>query len=628
MYNLTHGYREQQVFQVRGSDRNLDMEELTSVLNKVEEVLVRCGGQRLDLPRVVVVGDQSSGKSSVLEGLVGRSFLPRGTGTVTRRPLLLHLQTPAAGAASIGNHVTFQHIDKVFTDFEEVMQEIQDETDRVAGSNKGICSQPIVMTFFSKDAPPDLTLIDLPGIVKVPMGDQPPDIETTIRGLVMEYVTNPNSIILAVVTANTDIATSESLKIAREVDPKGERTLAVVTKLDLMDAGTSADEILSGNVIAAKLGTIGVVNRCQRDIVQGKSLKEALMEEMDFLCKNYPLVAHKHGTSVLVKRLQSLLIERVKKYLPQLRLKVRSALHYHTRRLGTLNGPETSPPNESLLQILTNFTTTFNAKIQGQANELETRELGGGARISYIFYDVFGTALESINPLEGYSSHAILTAIKNSAGAKPCLFVPEACFEILVKKQIARLEAPSLRCFQLVFDEMEKMIYDCGSDTNIILTRYPKLSQRILQVSTDLLKSRIPETESLVRKLIEIQAAYINTAHPDFKKNPQENQVVPATEESSTIVTLIETFVSTYFGIVKKSVQDIVPKAIMYSFVNYVMDHLLPELVHHLYGTRQQNSELLEESIAITDEKKKTTQMIAALEKANTNIADVLDGNF
>lgn len=76
--------------------------------------------------------------------------------------------------------------------------------------------------------------------LQVPVGDQPVDIETMIRDLVLKYISNPNSIILAVVTANTDMATSESLKIARECDPDGRRTLAVVTKLDLMDAGTSS----------------------------------------------------------------------------------------------------------------------------------------------------------------------------------------------------------------------------------------------------------------------------------------------------------------------------------------------------------------------------------------------------
>jgi dynamin 1-like protein len=79
-----------------------------------------------------------------------------------------------------------------------------------------------------------LTVTNYP---QVPVGDQPEDIETQIRDLLVHYIANPNSIILAVVTANTDMATAESLKLAKDIDTDGRRTLAVVTKLDLMDAG-------------------------------------------------------------------------------------------------------------------------------------------------------------------------------------------------------------------------------------------------------------------------------------------------------------------------------------------------------------------------------------------------------
>lgn len=122
------------------------------------------------------------------------------------------------------------------------------------------------------------------------MGDQPEDIEIQVKTLVVKYIQNPNSIILAVSTANTDMSTSESLKLAKEVDPEGKRTLAVITKLDLMDAGnfqpivfvifkvylynlfvgTDAVDILCGRVIPVKLGIIGVVNRSQQDINDNK----------------------------------------------------------------------------------------------------------------------------------------------------------------------------------------------------------------------------------------------------------------------------------------------------------------------------------------------------------------------
>lgn len=146
----------------------------------------------------------------------------------------------------------------MYSDFDEIRKEIENETDRMAGTNKGICPEPINLKIYSTRVV-NLTLVDLPGLTKVPVGDQPEDIEAQIKELILKHIENPNSIILAVTAANTDLATSESLKMAKEVDPDGRRTLAVVTKLDLMDAGTDAIDILCGRVIPVKLGIIGAL---------------------------------------------------------------------------------------------------------------------------------------------------------------------------------------------------------------------------------------------------------------------------------------------------------------------------------------------------------------------------------
>lgn len=241
-----------------------------------------------------------------MENLVGRDFLPRGTGIVTRRPLILQLiYTPpktlspslsmeqnngnnghhtmnGGGGSDEASSMTpkdatewgvFLHAkNKVFTDFNEIRSEIESETDRATGSNKGVSPDPIVLKIYSPNVV-TLTLVDLPGITKIPVGDQPQDIETQIRDMIMNYIANPNSIILAVSSANTDFTTSEAVKMARDADPDGRRTLAVVTKLDLMDHGTDAYDVLCGRVIPVKLGIIGVINRSQLDIKNKKVRK-------------------------------------------------------------------------------------------------------------------------------------------------------------------------------------------------------------------------------------------------------------------------------------------------------------------------------------------------------------------
>ena len=100
----------------------------------------------------------------------------------------------------------------------------------------------------------NLTLIDLPGLTKVAVGDQPHDIENQIRNMVLEFIEPENTLILAVSPANTDLANSDALKIAKEVDPTGIRTIGVITKLDLMDAGTDAREILENRVLPLRRG--------------------------------------------------------------------------------------------------------------------------------------------------------------------------------------------------------------------------------------------------------------------------------------------------------------------------------------------------------------------------------------
>lgn len=130
-----------------------------------------------------------------------------------------------------------------FTNFDEIRSEIEQETDRMTGRNKGIANVPINLRVFSPRVL-NLTLVDLPGMTKVAVGDQPQDIERQIRDMLMTYIVKDSCLILAVSPANQDLANSDALKLAKEVDPQGLRTIGVITKLDLMDQGTDAKDIL------------------------------------------------------------------------------------------------------------------------------------------------------------------------------------------------------------------------------------------------------------------------------------------------------------------------------------------------------------------------------------------------
>jgi len=203
------------------------MESLIPVVNKLQDVFGAIGQQTIDLPQIVVVGSQSAGKSSVLESIVGRDFLPRGTGIVTRRPLVLQMYSldavvgegpeVAASIAKGEEWGEFLHLPgQRFYDFSEIRAEIQRETERLTGRNKGISNKSINLKIFSPHVL-NLTLVDLPGITKIPTGDQPEDVEEQIRSMCYEFISNPNAIILAVTAANSDLANSDGLKMARSV---------------------------------------------------------------------------------------------------------------------------------------------------------------------------------------------------------------------------------------------------------------------------------------------------------------------------------------------------------------------------------------------------------------------------
>lgn len=534
--------------------------DLIKVVNRLQETFSTVGGETVDLPQIVVVGSQSAGKSSVLETIVGRDFLPRGSGIVTRRPLVLQLvHTPAPlnssstsseyhhqsstntsqlppshpaytlpGASSSSSSSStnpseygeFLHMDKRFYDFKEIRKEIESETLRVAGGNKGISRLPIHLKIYSPNVL-NLTLVDLPGLTKIPVGDQPTDIERQIRNLVLDYVSKPNCVILAISPANVDLANSESLKLARAVDPQGRRTIGVLTKLDLMDAGTNALDILTGRVYPLKLGFIGVVGRSQQDINAEKPMDDQLRTEEEFF-RNHPgyrNIAHRCGTKFLAKTLNQVLMNHIRDKLPDMKARLNTLMGQTQQELNAFGDSAflSEGPNRGtlILQLMTQFVRDFVASIDGTSLEISTKELCGGARIYYIFNDVFGHALESINPTTNLTTQDIRTAIRNSTGPRPSLFVPEVAFDLLVKPQIKLLEPPSLRCVELVYEELMKICHNC---TSTELQRYPRLHAQLIEVVSELLRERLGPTSEYVQSLISIQAAYINTNHPDFVK--------------------------------------------------------------------------------------------------------------
>ncbi|XP_063393223.1 dynamin isoform X6 [Cydia fagiglandana] len=492
---------------------NFGMQQLIPIVNKLQDAFVQMGvHMSLDLPQIAVVGGQSAGKSSVLENFVGRDFLPRGSGIVTRRPLILQLIHGNA------EYAEFLHCKgKKFVDFNEVRGEIEAETDRITGSNKGISPVPINLRVYSPNVL-NLTLIDLPGLTKVPIGDQPADIEAQIKGMIFQFIRRESCLILAVTPANTDLANSDALKLAKEVDPQGLRTIGVITKLDLMDEGTDARDVLENKLLPLRRGYIGVVNRSQKDIDGRKDIAAALAAERKFFLSHpsYRHIADRLGTPYLQRVLNQQLTNHIRDTLPGLRDKLQKqllTLEKDVDQYKHFRPDDPSIKTKAMLQMIQQLQTDFERTIEGSGSaQINTNELSGGAKINRLFHERFPFEIVKMEFDEKELRREIAFAIRNIHGIRVGLFTPDMAFEAIVKKQIGRLKEPCLKCVDLVVQELSNVVRICTER----MSRYPRLREETERIIMSHVRSRENQCKDQLVLLIDCELAYMNTNHEDF----------------------------------------------------------------------------------------------------------------
>ncbi|KAG5277349.1 hypothetical protein AALO_G00116520 [Alosa alosa] len=296
-------------------------ERVRPYLDLIDSLRLMGIDEDLALPAIAVIGDQSSGKSSVLEALSGVT-LPRGSGIVTRCPLMLKLRK-LLGGVQWKAIISYKDTSTEFSDPSLVEQYVVAAQNELAGDGVGICDELISLEIMSPEVC-DLTLIDLPGIARVPVKGQPEDIGDQIKRLILSFIEKSETINLVVVPCNVDIATTEALKMAQEVDPDGKRTLAILTKPDLIDRGTEKNvlDIVHNRVIPLSKGYIVVKCRGQQQIQDKTPLAEATRMERDFFRQHKYfsclLNEDKATTQCLATKLTQDLVDHIKKALPTL----------------------------------------------------------------------------------------------------------------------------------------------------------------------------------------------------------------------------------------------------------------------------------------------------------------------
>ncbi|XP_027339992.1 dynamin-related protein 5A isoform X3 [Abrus precatorius] len=547
------------------------MENLISLVNKIQRACTALGDHGENsalptlwdsLPAIAVVGGQSSGKSSVLESVVGKDFLPRGSGIVTRRPLVLQLHKIEEGSRE---YAEFLHLPrKRFTDFVAVRKEIQDETDRETGRTKQISTVPIHLSIYSPNVV-NLTLIDLPGLTKVAVEGQPDSIVKDIEDMVRSYIEKPNCIILAISPANQDLATSDAIKISREVDPTGDRTIGVLTKIDLMDKGTDAVDMLEGRAYRLKFPWIGVVNRSQADINKNVDMIAARRREREYFnsTPEYKHLAHRMGSEHLGKMLSKHLETVIKSKIPGIQSlinKTIAELEAELTRLGKPVAADAGGKLYSIMEICRSFDQIFKDHLDGVRP--------GGDKIYHVFDNQLPAALKRLQFDKQLSMENIRKLITEADGYQPHLIAPEQGYRRLIESSLITIRGPA----------------EAAVDAD--LKQYPGLRVEVGAAAVDSLERMRDESKKATLQLVDMECGYLTVDF--FRKLPQDVDKGGNPTHSifdrynDSYLRRIGTTILSYVNMVCATLRHSIPKSIVYCQVREakrsLLDHFFTEL--------------------------------------------------
>ncbi|XP_074273123.1 dynamin-related protein 5A [Silene latifolia] len=563
------------------------MENLISLVNKIQRACTALGDHGDEsalptlwdaLPSIAVVGGQSSGKSSVLESIVGKDFLPRGSGIVTRRPLVLQLHRVEENR----EWAEFMHLPrKRFTDFAAVRKEIADETDRETGQSKGISSVPIHLSIYSPNVV-NLTLVDLPGLTKVAVEGQPDSIVGEIENMVRAFIEKPNCIILAISPANQDLATSDAIKISREVDPKGERTFGVLTKVDLMDKGTDAVDILEGRSYKLQFPWVGVVNRSQADINKSVDMMAARRKEREFwnTSPEYKHMANRMGSEFLAKMMSKHLESVIKSRIPGLQSLISKTIIDIETELSRLGRPVATDAGGKLymiMEICRGFDQVFKEHLDGVRP--------GGDKIYGVFDNQLPAALKRLQFDKHLSMDNVRKLITEADGYQPHLIAPEQGYRRLIESCLSSIRGPAEAAVDAVHAVLKEMVHKSISETSE-LRQYPTLRVEVSNAATESLERMRDESKKATLQLVDMECGYLTVEF--FRKLPQDVEKGGNPTHSifdrynDSYLRRIGTTVLSYVNLVCGTLRHSIPKSIVYCQVREakrsILDHFFTEL--------------------------------------------------
>jgi vacuolar protein sorting-associated protein 1 len=564
---------------VDNEENILQNKKLINIANKLSSLFTN---KSIKIPQLVVVGTQSSGKSSLINGILNMNILPTGKNMVTRTPIKLELlyHSESTTCIQFGNyeHSVFKkHKEFVLKGLTEntestIRENIESFTKTYAGNEKGISFKEIVIKITSSDVP-NLTLIDLPGLVMVACTDQgqPEDIKNQIKDLIKHYIIQENTIIMGILPARCDIEVDSALELIKEYDNKGTRTIGIMTKIDLMNENTDIGNYLKNEIsndLKLNYGYFAIKNKNNNEI----SYKEHNKLESQYF-NNHPVYSQMEKNNMgiinLSIYLSNILLNEIKLLIPTIHSQLMENLlqiNNELNKLGNHINIDDNNKNFVLNLYISNFIQDFRESLENYSHSLNY-----GKQIKDIFVN-YRTNLSNVDPLKNINDTKLNEIIKDSEGNH--MYYQTSTIQILEKclidnkiKSIHTLKNPSLTCLEFIYNLLIQIINDLLKLDNY--SKYPHLKILILQKSTDLINYYKDIVINKINELINTEEAYIWTESDIFRTKFKE---IGTIENCS--VDNIKNIIYIYFDTVIDTFKNHIPKVIMLNMIKNVQNNL------------------------------------------------------
>ena len=619
--------------------KNQEILEIGSILNSLAATNKEVN---IEVPRIVVVGTQSSGKSSVINRILKMDILPVGKQMVTRTPLHLELIQTNKNSAILEfgdfSYGTWTSINKIDLDVTNptpqqvafVKKNIEEITNKSAGNEKNISDVPINIRVYSPNVP-NLTLIDLPGLTMVACKDkgQPENIKQQIRALVGKYIKSPQTIILAVMAARSDLETDMGLDLIKKYDPEGNRTIGVISKVDLMNKGSDVCDYLNNNIskdLQLNYGYYAIKNRDLTERAKFTALESFNLEKSWFQKHSaYSKCPSKNniGLHNLENTISKILIKKIKAYLPSIQKIITEKLISTEKQLvqyGTPVGNTDHEKQTMLYYLISELNTTYTKALE---------ERGFNYNIGRQLKDIFIKFRKNITKQDPFSDKSIITdtyiqnCILNCEGNHmSSLSLPidviEFCLRDAKYKPLWKIQKLCESTTQEIYNNLVKLI-----NTILKEPKYHRFPKLIVNIQTEIIdkmfSSLLNTTNQKILEYIAIEENYIWTDESSFLENFQK-----ILKKNNFLIDIngVRTLLSHYYVTYLDTIKTVIPKMIMYHMVTSSEKMISSNLFKQITNSKDKLN-ILEEVPEIEKKRKTLISTKLGLEKAQLAIKNL-----